>query len=83
MADRAGLRPARNRIDGRGVGPAINHRLKPHLVCSTFDTCRADAIEGSQRLRANFRHGHLPQSRLRIAVLSATLARQLGKHDAG
>jgi hypothetical protein len=26
-----------------------------------------------------FRHGHLPQSRLRIAVLSATLARQLGE----
>jgi hypothetical protein len=33
--------------------------------------------------RANFRHGHLSQSRLRIVVLSATLARQLGKHDAG
>jgi hypothetical protein len=30
-------------------------------------------------LGANFRHGHLPQSRLRIAVLSATLARQLGE----
>src|SRR5258708_21148579 len=32
--------------------PRINHCLKPHLVRSTFDSCRADAIEGSQRLRA-------------------------------
>ena len=25
---------------------AINHRLKPHLVRSTFDSCCADVIEG-------------------------------------
>jgi hypothetical protein len=29
---------------------AINHRLKPRLVRSTFDSCRADAIESSQQL---------------------------------
>ncbi len=40
------LRPAGNRADCRGFGTAINHHLKPHLVCSTFDGCRADAIEG-------------------------------------
>jgi hypothetical protein len=33
-------------IDGRGLGPAINHRLKPHLVRSVFDSCRASSIEG-------------------------------------
>jgi hypothetical protein len=37
----------RDRIDGRGVGTAINHRLKPHFVRSTFDSCRDDAIEGT------------------------------------
>jgi hypothetical protein len=30
---------------GRGLLAAINHHLKPHLVHSTFDSCRADAIE--------------------------------------
>jgi hypothetical protein len=30
-----------------GVGAvAINHRLKQHLVRSTFDSCRGDPIEG-------------------------------------
>jgi hypothetical protein len=29
-----------------GLGTAINHRLKPHLVRGTFDSCRAQAIEG-------------------------------------
>jgi hypothetical protein len=39
-----------------------------------------DFVHRPSRLRwAKFRHGHLPQSRLRIAVLSATLARQLGE----
>ena len=32
-------------IDGGGFGAAI-HCLKPHLVRSTFDSCRAGAIEG-------------------------------------
>jgi hypothetical protein len=32
--------------DGRGFGTAINRWLKTHLVRSTFDICRADAIEG-------------------------------------
>ena len=27
-------------------GTAINHHLKPHLVRSTLDSCRGDAIEG-------------------------------------
>jgi hypothetical protein len=44
---------ARDRISGCGVGAAINNRLKPHLVRSTFESCRADLIEGSQQLRAN------------------------------
>jgi hypothetical protein len=35
-----------DRIDGRDVGAAINHRLKPHLVRRTFDSCRAQTIEG-------------------------------------
>ena len=39
------LRPARHCIDGRRVGAAINRCLRPHLVRSTFDSCRADAIE--------------------------------------
>jgi hypothetical protein len=39
------LRPARHRIDGGGFGTAINHRLTPHLVRSTFDSRRGDAIE--------------------------------------
>jgi hypothetical protein len=43
-------------------------------------TCR---VAPARQPWANFRHGRLPQSRLRIAVLSATLARELGKHDAG
>ena len=36
------LRPARYRIDGRGVGTAINHSLN-HLW--SFDSCSSDAIE--------------------------------------
>jgi hypothetical protein len=28
------------------LGAAINHRLKPHLVRCTLDSCRADTIEG-------------------------------------
>src|SRR6266446_4630404 len=42
MADRAHgavVRPARYRPDSRGFGTAIIHRLKPHLVRSTFDSC--------------------------------------------
>jgi len=39
------LRSARHRIDGRGFGTAINYHLKPHLVRSTLDSCRDDAIE--------------------------------------
>ena len=31
---------------GIGVGAAIKRCLRPHLVRSTFDSCRADAIEG-------------------------------------
>jgi hypothetical protein len=50
VVERYRLRSAHDRIDG--VGSAINDRLKPHLVRSTFDCCRADAIEGSQRLWA-------------------------------
>jgi hypothetical protein len=48
MVDRphgAVLRPARRRADRCGFGAAI-HCLKPHLVRSTFDSCRGDAIEG-------------------------------------
>ncbi len=44
-------RPARRRIDRDGFGAAI-HRLKPHLVCSTLDSCGTDPIEGSQPVRA-------------------------------
>ena len=33
-------------VDGRRLGTTINHRLKPHLVRNTFDSCRAHAIEG-------------------------------------
>jgi hypothetical protein len=29
----------------RGFGTTIDHRPKPHLVRSTFDSCRAGAIE--------------------------------------
>ena len=36
----------------RNIGKAINYRLKPILVRSTFYSCRTDPIEGSQRLRA-------------------------------
>jgi hypothetical protein len=28
-------RAARDRFDGRGVGPTINYRLKPHWSCVT------------------------------------------------
>jgi hypothetical protein len=41
------LRSAGDRIDGRGVGAAINHHLKPFLVRRTFDRCGDDVIEGS------------------------------------
>jgi hypothetical protein len=49
-------------LTARGFGPAINHRLKLRLIRSTFDSRRADAIEGSQRIRA--RTGHLGQPHL-------------------
>jgi hypothetical protein len=42
MADRAHcsvLRPTRHRIDRGGFGTAINRCLRPHLVCSTFESC--------------------------------------------
>ena len=39
-------------------GTAIIRRVKSHLVRSTFDSCRADAIEGSQRLRAKTGRKH-------------------------
>jgi hypothetical protein len=48
VADRAHgavLRSPRNRAYRGGFRAAIIHRLKPHLVRSTFDSCRADAIE--------------------------------------
>jgi hypothetical protein len=35
------------RVRSSGFGAAINHHLKPHLVRSTFDSCRADGIEGT------------------------------------
>ena len=58
------LRLARNWADGRGFGAAIGHRLKPHLVRRTFNTCRADAIEGSRQLKAIKRHpGPLSKTR--------------------
>jgi len=44
--------PLANRADGRGFGSTINHRLKPHLVRSTFDSCRAEVIEDLSRLGA-------------------------------
>jgi hypothetical protein len=37
----------------RRLRPGINHCLKPHLVRSTFDTRRADAIEGRYPRREN------------------------------
>jgi hypothetical protein len=37
--------PLANRPDRGGFGAAANRRLRPHLVRSTFDSCRADAIE--------------------------------------
>jgi hypothetical protein len=36
----------------RNVGATIGRRLKSHSVRSTFDSWRADAIDGSQQLRA-------------------------------
>ncbi len=39
------LRSAGHRPDRGGFGAAANRRLRPHLVCGTFDSCRADAIE--------------------------------------
>jgi hypothetical protein len=40
------LRRFRHCADGRGFRTPINHRLNPYLVRRTFDSCRADAIEG-------------------------------------
>jgi Helicase conserved C-terminal domain len=46
----------RCRIAGHAMpdnpGRAINYLVNPHLVRSAFDSCRADPIEGSQRLWA-------------------------------
>src|SRR6266404_1341386 len=39
------LRSVSHRTDGGGFGAAANRRLRPHLVRSTFDSCRADTIE--------------------------------------
>jgi hypothetical protein len=47
------LRSVGDRAASRGVSSAINHRLKSHLVRSTFGGWRTDPIEGSRRLRAN------------------------------
>jgi hypothetical protein len=44
---------ARNRFERRGVGPAIDFRIKPF---APFDSCRTDPIEGSQRLWDNSCH---------------------------
>jgi hypothetical protein len=38
------VRPAGDCADGHGIPEAI-HSLKPHLVRSTSDSCRAGAIE--------------------------------------
>jgi hypothetical protein len=46
------VRSARDRTDGRDVRPAINYRLKPHWSAVPLHSYRADAIEGSERLRA-------------------------------
>jgi hypothetical protein len=35
-----------NRADGRGFGTAINHRLKPDLARTTFESYLGDPIEG-------------------------------------
>jgi len=40
------LRPAGDRVDGRGLGTAIDHRLKPHLVHGTFDSCPSTKTRG-------------------------------------
>jgi hypothetical protein len=37
--------PLQGRQLGRSFGTPINHRLKPLLVRSTLNSCRADAIE--------------------------------------
>jgi hypothetical protein len=34
-----------NCADSRSIGTAIDHRLKPHLVRTTFDICHGEAIE--------------------------------------
>ena len=44
-AHRFMLRSSGGRINGCGVGTAINYHLKPHLVRGTLDSCRGDAIE--------------------------------------
>ncbi len=51
---------------GSGAGTRINHRVKPHLVRSTFASYRAVAIEGSQRLRATRNHSEMASERLEL-----------------
>jgi hypothetical protein len=55
MQSASRLKEGRGARQGRVIaliGTTINGCLKPHLVRSTFHSCRADAIEGSQRLWA-------------------------------
>jgi hypothetical protein len=45
-AEAAGVPPpARHRIDRRGGGPAIDHRLKPRWSPAPLNSCRSAAIE--------------------------------------
>jgi hypothetical protein len=64
-----------------GFATAINHRLKPHLVRRTFDSCRVDAIDSSQRLivMAKTRRRHDP-TRLR-RVNASHRAKSVGSAD--
>ena len=53
MAHRAHGLMLPTRIDGRSLGKATNHRLRPHLVSSTFDSAvptrsRVTAAKGQE-----------------------------------
>jgi hypothetical protein len=67
----------RSRVDGRSFGTAINHRIKSHLVRSTFDSWRADAIDGSARAPPDT----CPFSRFRPLEVSRRRSRRAGKRS--
>jgi hypothetical protein len=57
-----GCNPLEVALNGRGFGEAAHRRLKPLLVRCTFDSCPADAIEGSQQRGAMSCHYSITSS---------------------